>query len=253
MSVFSLPGAPGLSFEDIRARQRALFAVTRRLDALKARHARETARLTAAGVADLPNPKDINLRLRGEADNQGPVVPRGFLTVVAVKDPPAVAPAESGRRQLADWLTRADHPLTPRLIVNRMWAKLFGVGIVPTVDDFGDQGQKPTNPPLPDYLAVRFVEQGWSVKTALKDLVLSRTYQLGGEDDATNLAKDEANVSLWRWNRKRLDAEALRDATLAAAGRLDLNRPTGVAGHQPVRAGAGRAPRPARAGRPEPG
>jgi hypothetical protein len=130
-------------------------------------------------VVDLPKPKDINIRLRGEADMLGPVVPRGFLQEIVVSNSPVVESSESGRRQLADWLTRPDHPLTARVIVNRIWAKLFNVGIVPTVDDFGDQGQEPTNPELLDYLAVRFVDHGWSIKKSIKELVLSRAYQTG--------------------------------------------------------------------------
>src|SRR5262249_38067509 len=153
-----------------------------------------------------PVAKDINIRLRGEADKFGPVVPRGFPQVFPLAGTPIVGPTGSGRRQLADWLTRPDQPLTSRVIVNRIWAKLFCVGLVPTLDDFGDQGQKPTNAALLDFLAVRFVEEGWSIKRTLKELVLSRTYQLGSEDHPTNLARDEANESLWRWNRKRLDA-----------------------------------------------
>jgi hypothetical protein len=215
------------SFEDIREKQESLFRTTRRLNLLRQKLGFDMANSTAIAMADLSEPKDINVRVRGEADNVGPVVPRGFLTVVSVKDAPKVPANESGRRQLADWLTRPDHPLTARVIANRLWAKLFGVGIVPTVDDFGDQGQKATNPELLDYLAVRFVENGWSVKRALKELVLTRTYQLAGADDTADLAKDEANVSLWRWNRKRLEAEALRDATLAASGQLDRARPSG--------------------------
>ena len=220
------PPKPG-SYEDIRAKQRALGQVNRKLDVLKLKLARETAHATAIAVADLPDPKDTAIRLRGEADNQGPVVPRGFPKIVSLANPPKVNEKESGRRELADWLTRPDHPLTARVAVNRIWVKLFGVGIVPTPDDFGDQGQKPTNPELLDYLAVKFVEDGWSLKKTLRNLVLTRTYQLSGADDANNLAKDEANVSLWRFNRRRLDGEALRDTVLAASGRLDTNRPTG--------------------------
>jgi Protein of unknown function (DUF1553)/Protein of unknown function (DUF1549)/Planctomycete cytochrome C len=220
------PPVPG-SFEDVLQKQRAFYKLTRKLNGLKNQLGRQTAKATAIGVVDLPKPKDIHIRLRGEADNLGPVVPRGFPQVITVSSPPAIESNESGRRQLADWLTRPDHPLTSRVIVNRIWAKLFNTGIVPTVDDFGDQGQEPTNPELLDYLAVRFVDQGWSIKKTIKELVLSRTYQLSSEDDATNLAKDEANESLWRWNRKRLDAEALRDRILAANGQLDLNTPKG--------------------------
>ena len=221
------PAPAAGSFEDIREKQAAFFRITLKLDALKEKLGRDTAHTTAIAMAELPEPKDINIRIRGEADNLGPVVSRGFLQAVSVKDAPKIPANESGRRQLADWLTRPDHPLTARVIVNRLWAKLFGVGIVPTVDDFGDQGQKASNPELLDYLAVRFVEQGWSVKQALRELVLSRTYQLSAADDARGIAKDEANVLLWRWNRKRLDGEALRDAVLSASGRLDPARPTG--------------------------
>ncbi|WP_422927981.1 PSD1 and planctomycete cytochrome C domain-containing protein [Singulisphaera sp. PoT] len=218
--------APG-SFEDIRGKQQAQFALIRKLNGLKEEYGLKTASATAIGLADIPKPKNINIRLRGEADKLGPEVPRGFPQVITVSNPPAIDPAESGRRQLADWLTRGDNPLTARVVVNRLWSKLFGAGIVPTVDDFGDQGQAPTHPELLDYLAVDFVENGWSIKRTLKELVLSRTYQLGSEDDAANLAKDEANEWLWRWNRKRLDAEALRDGILAANGRLDFSRPKG--------------------------
>jgi hypothetical protein len=223
------PGPPPdpASFEDIRDKQQALIDAFIQVNGLKEELGRQTARATAIAMADAPHPGDINIHLRGEADKLGPVVPRGFPQVVAVADPPAIGPAESGRRQLSDWLTRPDHPLTSRVIVNRLWAKLFGAGIVPTPDDFGEQGQKPTNPELLDFLAVRFVVDGWSIKRLLKELVLSRTYQLSDEDAAANLAKDEANESLWRWSRRRLDAETLRDGVLAVGGRLDLTRPDG--------------------------
>ena len=215
------------SFEDIRAKQDALYEIVVQLNGLKEELGRQTAKATAIGIVDLPNPKDIHIRPRGEADKLGPLVSRGFPQVLNVPKPPVIGPHESGRRQLADWLTRPDHPLTARVIVNRIWAKVFGAGIVPTLDDFGDQGQKPTNPELLDYLSVQFIEHGWSIKRTIKELVLSRTYQLSSADDATNLAKDEANESLWRWNKKRLDAEELRDGILAASGLLDLARPHG--------------------------
>jgi hypothetical protein len=221
------PKPPEGSFEDIRQRQLNLFRINLKLSGLKSRYAVETAHLTAAAVVERPDPSDINIRLRGEADKLGPLVPRGYPQVIHVPSAPAVNPRESGRRQLAEWLTRPEHPLTARVFVNRLWTKLFGVGIVPTPDDFGDQGQKATHPELLDFLAVRFVENGWSVKKALRELVLTRTYQLRNADDTNDLAKDEANVTLWRWNRKRLDAESLRDAVLAASGRLDLTRPAG--------------------------
>ncbi|WP_439621235.1 PSD1 and planctomycete cytochrome C domain-containing protein [Gemmata sp.] len=221
------PGTTPAVIDALRAKQQEVQAAVQRLDQAKAKLAAASAAHTAIGVADRAAPQDIAVRVRGEADNLGPVVPRGFLTLINLPKTPAIPETASGRRELAEWLTRPDHPLTARVAVNRIWAKLFGVGLVPTVDDFGDQGQKVTHPELLDYLAVTFVERGWSVKQTVRELVLSRTYQLAGADDEANLARDEANVSLWRWNRKRLDAEALRDAALAAGGRLDLTRPVG--------------------------
>ena len=153
-------------------------------------------------------------------------VRRGFLTVITVANPPTIRANESGRRQLADWLTRPDHPLTSRVIVNRVWAKLFGAGIVPTVDDFGDQGQKPTNPELLDYLAVRFVDQGWSVKKSIKEMVLEPHLPARQRGRSRRTWPRTRRTSpLWRWNRKRLDAEALRDTILRGQGQLDLDRP----------------------------
>jgi hypothetical protein len=123
------------------------------------------------------------------------------------------------------WLTRPDNPLTARVIVNRLWAKLFGAGIVTTVDDFGSQGSGPTHPELLDHLATHFVADGWSIKRMIRTMVLSRTYGVADWDDSSRRSRDENNALLWRWNRKRLDAEVLRDAMLATAGRLDRSRP----------------------------
>ena len=221
------PPAPG-SIEELRAKQAELNAVNRKLFRLRDERAKRAVAATAAAVLDSPEPSDIAIRLRGEADKFGPVVPRGFPRVFSADGkPPEIGSTESGRRQLADWLTQPDHPLTSRVIVNRIWAKLFGVGIVPTIDDFGSQGQEPTNPALLDHLAVDFVRNGWSIKRTIRELVLTRAYQLDDADDAADLAKDEANESLWRWNRKRLDAEAIRDGILLASGRLDPSRPAG--------------------------
>src|SRR5262249_59299561 len=123
---------------------------------------------------------------------------------------------ESGRRQLAQWLSSADNPLTARVMVNRVWHHLFGAGLVRTVDNFGSTGEAPSHPELLDYLALRFVQEGWSVKKLIREVILSRTYQLSSQVDSwgshRRLAEkvDPENRLLWRMNRRRLGAEAIR-------------------------------------------
>ena len=165
---------------------------------------------------------DCRINIRGNNHNLGPVAPRGFLSVATVSSPPRVDPKQSGRRELADWLTRADNPLTARVYVNRVWHHLFGAGLVRTPDDFGVTGEAPGHPELLDHLATSFVRDGWSTKKLIRRIVLSRTYQLSSASDAGSLAADPENRLLWRMNRRRLDAESLRDAVLLASGRLDL-------------------------------
>ena len=127
---------------------------------------------------------------------------------------------ESGRRQLADWIASGDNPLTARVAVNRIWQKLFGEGIVRSVDYFGSRGETPTHPELLDALALRFVADGWSQKRLIRSLVLSRAYAMSSAHDSRSDAVDPDNRLLWRMNRRRLDAESLRDAWLAVAGTL---------------------------------
>ena len=127
-------------------------------------------------------------------------------------------PKQSGRLELAQWLTSPQNPLTPRVIVNRVWHHLFGQGIVSTVDNFGTTGDPPSNPELLDHLATRFIRDGWSVKRLVRALVLSRAYQLGSKATPKHLAADPANRLVWRHSPRRLDAEEIRDAMLAAAG-----------------------------------
>ena len=124
-------------------------------------------------------------------------------------------------RRLADWLTSTRNPLTSRVAVNRVWQHLFGQGLVGTPDDFGTRGERPSNPELLDHLARQFMQQGWSVKRLIRDLVLSRTYQLSSNFDAAAAARDPENRWLWRMNRRRLQVEALRDGLLAVSGQLD--------------------------------
>ncbi len=174
----------------------------------------------AMGVRD-GRVADARVLVRGEIRNQGQVVKRGFPTVLDHVKAYPIGSRSSGRLQLAGWLTQPDNPLTARVMANRIWHHLFGAGLVRTMDNFGATGARPTHPGLLDYLAVRFVGNDWSVKSMIREMVLSRTYQLSSDTAEANAAADPDNQLLWRMNHKRLGAEALRDAMLATSGRLD--------------------------------
>ena len=167
-----------------------------------------------------PGPADMRITIRGNAHALGDEVPRGFVRVVSQNRPAPIPSGESGRRQLADWIASGDNPLTARVAVNRIWQRLFGEGIVRSVDYFGSRGETPTHPELLDALALRFVADGWSQKRLIRSLVLSRTYAMSSAHDSRSDAVDPDNRLLWRMNRRRLDAESLRDAMLAVAGTL---------------------------------
>jgi hypothetical protein len=128
----------------------------------------------------------------------------------------------SGRMQLAQWLTDAKHPLTSRVFVNRLWLWHFGKGLQRSPDNFGLLGQRPTNQPLLDWLAVEFIEQGWSIKQMHRLMLLSSTYQMSSIFDARANHVDPENRLWWRFNRRRLDAEEVRDALLAVGNDIDL-------------------------------
>ena len=177
------------------------------------------------GARDAKVIADTEVRVRGEAEKLGPVVPRGFLTAIQVPGAAKVNPKQSGRLELAQWLTSSKNPLTARVAVNRVWQHLFGTGIVNTVDNFGTTGGAPSHPELLDHLAGRFIADGWSVKKLVRQLVLTRAYQLSSESTPAHRAADPANRLVWRHAPRRLSAEEMRDAALAAAGTLDLNRP----------------------------
>jgi hypothetical protein len=130
---------------------------------------------------------------------------------------------QSGRRQLADWLSSADNPLTARVFVNRAWHWLFGAGLVRTTDNFGTTGEKPSHPDLLDHLALRFVADGWSVKRLVRSIVLSHAYRQSSADDRAAKV-DPENRLLAHATRRRLEAECIRDAILAVSGALTLDR-----------------------------
>ena len=165
--------------------------------------------------------EDTRVHIRGNVHNLGSKVPRGFLTVATRKQALTLPREESGRRELASWITDQRNPLTARVYANRVWSWLLGTGIVRTPDNFGTTGEPPTHPELLDFLAHQFLTNGWSTKKLVREIVLSRTYQLSTENAAT-LKTDPENRFYSRANRRRLDAESLRDAILSISGRLDL-------------------------------
>jgi cytochrome c553 len=183
------------------------------------------ANVPAAYAVTEGKPVSARLHVKGDPDVPGPLVPRGVPKFLDGGRPFPVSDNGSGRLQLAEWLTRPDHPLTARVMVNRIWQHHFGRGLVGTPSNFGLRGEPPTHPELLDYLAQEFVRSGWSVKHMHRLILLSRTYQLSGAYDAANAVKDPGNRWYWRHERRRLDAEAIRDALLLVAGDLDLRRP----------------------------
>jgi hypothetical protein len=172
------------------------------------------------GIADAGGGFDAPVFLRGDYHKPGEVVPRRFLEVLQ-KPGQTFATQGSGRLELARLIASPDNPLTARVMVNRVWHYLFGAGLVRTVDDFGHLGDRPSHPELLDYLAARFVEEGWSVKKLIRLVVLSRTFQMTARADAKARAADPDNRLLHHYPARRLEAEAVRDAILAASGRLD--------------------------------
>ena len=166
---------------------------------------------------------DFFINIRGILSNRGPDVPRGFLTVATTKKSPVIPPGyeKSGRLEFAQWLSSAENPLMARVMVNRVWYWVFGKGLVSTLDNFGTTGEKPSHPELLDYLAAEFVKNDWSVKQLVRDMVLSHTYRLGVTGDEASLKADPENILYWRMNRRRLDAESIRDAILVSSGKLD--------------------------------
>lgn len=181
----------------------------------------------AYGVRDAVTVGDTELRVRGEAEQLGPLVPRGYLNLFKIEGAPPINATQSGRLELANWIAHPQNPLTSRVIVNRVWQHLFGEGLVRSVDNFGVNGDTPTHPELLDYLAAQFVREGWSIKRLIRSLVLTRTYQLAAMTTPEHLERDPANRLLWRHAPRRQDAEELRDTMLALAGALNPIPPDG--------------------------
>ncbi|MCG8653398.1 MAG: PSD1 and planctomycete cytochrome C domain-containing protein [Pirellulales bacterium] len=161
--------------------------------------------------------------IRGNSSKPGELAPRRFLSVIAGEEAMSIATG-SGRLELARQINDPGNPLTARVIVNRIWHHLMGRGIVPTTDDFGVLGQRPTHPELLDHLATRFVQEGRSIKKMIRLIVLSRTYQMSAFTDPAALAADPKNLMWHHRPPKRLEGEVIRDALLSLAGKLDTTQ-----------------------------
>jgi hypothetical protein len=164
---------------------------------------------------------DTYIHVRGSHMTPGPLVPRRVPRVLATSTPPHFGTAQSGRLELGRWLINENHPLTSRVIVNRIWRWHFGRGLVSTPDNFGEIGDRPHNQPLLDWLALRLVNGGWSIKAIHRVIMLSSTYQMGSDASSRAARIDPENRSMWRMDVRRLEAEAIRDALLFVAGTLD--------------------------------
>jgi len=180
-----------------------------------------TMHIVAEGEA-----KNLHVFLRGNVDNPGPEeIPRRFLRVLCADEPQAFQEG-SGRRELAETIASPENPLTARVMVNRIWGLVFGKALVGTPSNFGHLGDRPTHPALLDDLAVRFMEQDWSVKRLVREMVLSATFRQASHSDPIKADIDPANRWWWRMNRQRMTVEMWRDSLLFVSDRLE---PTGGA------------------------
>ena len=165
-------------------------------------------------------PQNLHVFLRGNTETKGEIVPRRFLRVLSEGEPKPFTQG-TGRLELAESIVSPDNPLTARVVVNRVWSMFFGRGIVTTPSNFGLLGTKPSHPALLDDLAVRFMENGWSMKRLIREMVLSSTYRQCSDESEANRAIDPGNTHLWRMNRRRLSIEQWRDSILAAGDNLE--------------------------------
>ena len=234
-NLVELDGVPEYTTDDadaVRAERERLWS---ELQAAEQSRDRQACRTLSRQLGKLPMPENLamgvvearkrvamRVNVGGDPHTLGEPVSSGFVQAVfpAGEPLPRIGKGESGRLQLAEWLARPDNPLTARVMANRIWHHLFGKGIVATVDNFGTMGRQPANRPLLDYLAVQFVEQGWSVKSLIREIVLSRTYRMSTEFDEENFKKDPNNDHVWRAHVRRLEAESVRDSVLLVSGEL---------------------------------
>ncbi len=190
----------------------------------------------AMGISEA-KAENCPIRIAGDPYDEGQTPKRGEMEIPSLPPLPKVGPQESGRLQLAQWLSQPTHPLTARVMANRIWAHLFGKGIVGTVDNFGITGEKPTQPELLDHLAIRLVETGWSMKKTIRLMMLSHSYRQsskvgsGKSEAGSQITSDlplPTSDLLWRSAPRRIELEALRDSLLQLSGELSNERPTGI-------------------------
>lgn len=232
-----VPEFPSLDGYELRAERERLWS---ELQAAEEARDRQKCREFSRALGKLPMPQNLamgvveakrqvamRVNIGGDPHTLGEPVLRGFVKVLspAGTTKPEIGPNESGRLQLAEWLTRRSNPLSARVMANRIWHHLLGKGIVPTVDNFGAMGRRPVNQPLLDYLAVQFMDQDWSMKSLIREIALSRTYRLSTADVEANLESDPDNNHFWRANVRRLEAESVRDAILFVSGELETGPP----------------------------
>jgi len=172
-------------------------------------------------IADKEHPDEQHVWIRGDQNNPGEPAPPHFLAILSPSQPKRFDRGKE-RLELAEAIVSPANPLTARVIVNRLWQQHFGYGLVRTPSNFGSQGDRPSHPELLDYLAGRFVREGWSLKKLHREIMLTAAYALSDEPSERNYAEDPDNRLLWRYNRRRLDAESLRDSLLCVSGKLDF-------------------------------
>ncbi len=205
----------------LAAEQKALKTRMAKLKTeLSALQKRKPAREMVNSAVEKKKPTDLKIHIRGNINNLGAIAPRGVLQVANHGPAPKMPTSSSGRLELAHWIADPSNPLTARVMANRVWHWLFGAGLVRTVDNFGTMGESPSHPELLDHLSFHFIQKGWSVKKLIRTIVLSRTYRLSSSRDGQ--PEDPENRLLAHMNRRRLDAESLRDTMLSVGGTLKL-------------------------------
>ena len=219
-------------FHDEVAKLEAAFEAAETVDARKSTGGKVIGKMiskpipvydAAMSVREAVDAGDYRLAIRGDVHRLGEPVARAFPQVMQKRDAPALALADgaSGRLELANWMASPEHPLTARVFVNRVWQHLFGEGLVRTVDNFGATGEEASHPELLDWLAMEFVNDGWSTKQLVRRVVMSEAYRASSRGDADQLEIDPENRLLARQNQRRLEAEVLRDSLLLLSGELD--------------------------------
>lgn len=217
---FGISDARGLESKFSQQEQASLATIRKQI---KLHESQKPTIPMAMAVSDVAKPHNLRVHLRGSHLTQGSEVPRRFPRIIPISNAPQKIPDErSGRLELARWLTDPGHPLTARVIVNRIWQGHFGTGLVRTPDNFGQLGKRPTHPQLLDWLAVRLIEEKWSIKWLHRLIMNSSAYRMSIEVDPAVLQRDPENKLYSHANRRRLEAEAIRDSLMAVSDTLDL-------------------------------